>query len=209
MSKSPPLQPDWVAPARTALLLIDFQVDFALPDGAMAQQGADVSAALRATAAAGALADAARAAGVTLVFTRSIARPDSDGPVIAEARARRGETDTPRLCVEGTRGAGFVGPQPRPDELVVNKHRYSIFHDTALGDALKARGIDTLVVTGLTTECCVQSSVWAAFERKFHLFIAADAVAAYEADLHETSLKAMELSGANLVRAADLMAAWK
>jgi ureidoacrylate peracid hydrolase len=209
MSKSPLLAPEWVAPKRTALLLIDFQVDFALPEGEMARQGADITSARLALAQAETLAAAARAAGVTLVFTRSIARPESDGPVIEEARARRGEQDQPRLCAEGTRGAEFVGPQPRPGELVVSKNRYSIFHDTGLDGALKANGIDTLVVTGLTTECCVQSSVWAAFERKFHVFIAADAVAAYEDDLHVTSLKAMELSGANLVRAADLLAAWE
>lgn len=209
MSKSPPLAPAWVAPQRTALLLIDFQVDFAMPEGEMAKQGADVRSAQRALAQAETLAAAARAAGVTLVFTRSLARPESDGPVIEEAKTRRGEQGAPRLCAEGTHGAAFVGPQPRDGELVVSKHRYNIFHGTGLDGALKARGVDTLVVTGLTTECCVQSSVWAAFENKLHVFIAADAVAAYEEDLHVTSLKAMELSGANLVRAADLLAAWK
>ena len=45
---SPTLQPQWIAPSRTALVLIDFQVDFALPDGQMAKEGADISSALRA-----------------------------------------------------------------------------------------------------------------------------------------------------------------
>jgi ureidoacrylate peracid hydrolase len=206
---SPKLQPEWIAPGRTALLLIDFQVDFALPEGGMAREGADVGPALRAVAQAALLAEAARGAGVMLVFTRSIAKPQADGPVLAEARARRGEQGKPRLCVEGTPGAAFVGPQPQDGDLVVSKHRYSIFHDTELEAVLKAKGIDTLVVTGLTTECCVQSSVWAAFERQFHVFVAADACAAYENDLHQVALKAMELSGANLALAADFAAAWK
>ena len=209
MKLGPRLQPHWITPSRTALLLVDFQVDFALPEGQMARDGADVAPALAAVQQAGQLADAARAAGVTLVFTRSLARPDASEPFLEEARARRGEENQPRLCVEGPRGAEFVGPQPRHGELVVSKHRYSIFHGTGLDAALKARGVDTLVVSGLTTECCVQSSVWAAFERRFHIFIAADACAAYEDDLHRGALKAMALSGANLAPTADIVSAWK
>jgi len=209
MSASPPLQPEWIVPARTALLLIDLQVDFALPEGGMAQEGADVSAAMRAVAEAERLAAAARMAGVPLVFTRSIARPEMREPVLDEAKARRGEEDKPRLCVEGTRGAEFVGPQPRHGDLVVSKHRYSIFHGTGLDAALKGRGVDTLVVSGLTTECCVQSSVWAAFERRYHIFIAHDACAAYEEGLHQGALKAMELSGANLAAAVRFADFWK
>jgi ureidoacrylate peracid hydrolase len=209
MSASPTLQAHWIAPARTALLLIDFQVDFAAPDGPMAQEGAEVTAALRAVKQAEQLAQGAREAGVLLVFTRSIARPDVSAPLLDEARARRGEQDKPRLCVEGTRGAEFVGPQPRHGELVVSKHRYSIFHGTGLDAALKQRNIDTLVISGVTTECCVQSSVWAAFERRFHIFIASDACAAYEHDLHDGALKAMALSGANLASAAQFAALWK
>jgi len=206
---SPDLRPEWIAPSRTALLLIDFQVDFAAPDGQMARDGADVTAALRAVKQAEQLAQAARAAGVQLVFTRSIARPKIIEPLLDEAKSRRGEQDRPRLCVEGTRGAEFVGPQPRHGELVVSKHRYSIFHGTGLDAALKAKNIDTLVISGLTTECCVQSSVWAAFERRFHIFIAEDACAAYEDDLHQGALKAMALSGANLAPAAQFAASWK
>ena len=208
MSASPKLQAAWIAPKRTALLLIDFQVDFAARDGLMAQAGADVTAAQVAVKQAEYLADAARAAGVLLVFTRAIARPDVSEPLLEEAKARRGEQDAPRLCVEGTRGAEFVGPQPRHGELVVSKHRYSIFHGTGLDAALKAKGIDTLVVSGVTTECCVQSSVWTAFERRYHVFVAADACAAYEDDLHRGALKAMEMSGANLAPAGDFVAIW-
>ena len=79
----------------------------------------------------------------------------------------------------------------------------------ALAKEIQAGKVDTLVITGLTTECCVQSSVWAAFERKFHIFIAADACAAYEYDQHQVALKAMALSGANLTTTADIRAAWK
>ncbi len=200
---------DWIAPARTALLLVDMQVDFAAPDGAMGKAGMDLSRAAAAIRHAEQLADAARAAGVPCLFVRLITRASDETDLLREWKQRRGsETDAP-LCREGTRGAEFVAAQPRHGELVVSKYRYSIFHGTGLDAALKAKNIDTLVVSGLTTECCVQSSVWAAFERPLHVFIAADACAAYEDGLHRGALEAMALSGANLAAAADFIAAWK
>jgi len=74
---------------------------------------------------------------------------------------------------------------------------------------LHAQGIDTLVLAGLTTECCVASTAWDAVERDFHVFIAADACAAYEDDLHQGALKALALSAATVADSAEFAAAWK
>jgi nicotinamidase-related amidase len=202
------LQPAWVAPARTALLVIDIQRDFAAPDGAMARGGADMASIGPAVEQAKRLVAAARAAGVLRVFTRAVTAPDRETAVGREAKARRGQ-DGPDVCAEGTPGAAFVEPLPRADDLVVTKPRYSAFAGTGLAETLKGKGIDTLVLCGLTTECCVQSSAWDAFERDFHVVIAADAVAAYQPDLHRSVLQALELNGAIPVAAAAIIAAWE
>jgi len=65
------------------------------------------------------------------------------------------------------------------------------------------------VLAGLTTECCIQSSAWDAFERDFHVFIAADACAAYDDVLHRHALKAVDLSGATIATVADIAIGWK
>lgn len=202
------IQPQWVAPARTALLAIDIQVDFAAPDGAMARKGADMRAILPAVDAAAALVEAARARGVPCLFSRAVTAPRLETKVEREAKDRRGD-DGPGICAEGTVGADFVEPRPRGGEKVITKHRYSVFAGTGLAELLKLRGIDTLVLCGLTTECCVQSTAWDAFERDFHVFIASDAVAAYQPDLHAAALAALALNGATLVPVAALAAAWK
>jgi ureidoacrylate peracid hydrolase len=178
---------DSIAPGRTALLVIDAQVDFGSPDGAMARQGADMTAVPAALAKAGLLVDAARAANVPVVFVRLLSGD---------------------LCVEGTPGADFIGPQPQAGETIVSKTRYSAFARTGLAEQLHAQGVDTLVLAGLTTECCVASSAWDAFERDFHVFIAGDACAAYEEALHRQALRALELSGATVATAADFAASW-
>lgn len=202
------LQPAWVAPSRTALVFIDMQVDFGSPDGEMARRGADVSACQAAVKKAEELADAARAAHVPIVFVRLLTHPGGENRIMAESKKRQGDTE-PDLCVEGTRGADFIGPQPQAGEAIVSKNHYSAFARTGLADQLHAQGVDTLVLAGLTTECCVQSSAWDAFERDFHIFLAEDACAAYDAALHRHALKALQLSAANIVSVGDLAAAWK
>jgi ureidoacrylate peracid hydrolase len=177
-------------PARTALLVIDAQVYFAAPSGVMARLGARLDAVPAALAQAIKLVDGARAAGVMLIFTRVISDPNRN-PVIGW----RG-------------GADFVAPLPEDGELVITKRLYSAFADTGLAEALEVGGIDTLLLCGLTTECCVQSTAWAAFERNLRVFIAVDACAAYDPPLHAAALKSLELSGAVLGNVADYVGFW-
>jgi len=68
--------------------------------------------------------------------------------------------------------------------------------------------VDTLVVCGLTTECCVDCTVRDAFQLDYQVFIPADACAAYEPDLHAGALKALALNCAIVVEAHDVIAAW-
>jgi ureidoacrylate peracid hydrolase len=199
---------DWIAPLRTALLLVDCQVDFASPDGAMGRDGFDTSMAQAAIRQAAMLADAARTADVPCLFARLITRPGDETGMLREWKSRRGhEKDLP-LCVEGTRGAEFVGPQPLPGEAVFTKRRYDAFSGTDLEAHLRALKRDTLVIAGLTTECCVDSTARTAFERDYHVFIASDAVAAYEKALHEAALAALELNCAMLAGSRDITTAW-
>ena len=200
---------DWIRPARTALLLVDMQVDFAEPDGAMGKSGKDLSMAAAAMRNAVLLANAARAADVPCLFARLITRQSDETDLLREWKKRRGTEDDAPLCQEGTRGAEFVGPQPQGKEAVFSKSRYDAFSGTGLDAHLRGLKRDTLVIAGLTTECCVDSTARHAFEQDYHVFIAADAVAAYEKDLHEGALKALELNCAIPASSAQIIAAWK
>lgn len=200
----------WIAPKRTAVLVIDMQVDFASPDGVL---GAfiDMGVVKPALAAAEALVADARAAGVPVVFVGLWTTPETDSPAWNERMRRRGgdpDVDA-ALCRAGQVGSEFYGPLPAPGELVVHKTRYSGFVGTDLDMRLTQMGVDTLVVAGVTTECCVDSTVRDAFDLDYHVFVAADACAAYEADIHEASLRVMELNSAILTDTAAIASAWK
>jgi ureidoacrylate peracid hydrolase len=198
---------DWIAPGRTALLLIDMQKDFASSEGAMGKSGKDMHAPQDAVQQAARLADAARKANVPCVFVRLITRPEDETQFLREWKKRHHADDAP-LCAEGTEGAEFVGPKPKGGELVFSKKRYNAFIGTGLDTALRGDGIDTLVVAGLTTECCIDSSVREAFERDYHVFVAEDATACYEPGLHQAALQALALNCALIVRTADVLSAW-
>jgi len=199
----------WIAPSRTAVLVIDVQVDFASPDGALGAY-VDMAAVQPAVAAAERLVEAARGAGVPVVFVGLFTAPETDSPSWKERMRRRGgdPDNESALCREGEVGSDFYGPKPQPDELVVKKVRYSGFVGTNLDARLNALGVDTLIVAGLTTECCVDSTVRDAFSLDYHVFVAADACAAYEPDVHAASLKVMELNSAILTDTAAIAHAW-
>jgi nicotinamidase-related amidase len=199
---------DWLAPTRAALLIVDMQVDFGAPDGALGRAGVDLSAVPAALAGAERLADAARQAGVTVIFVGLRTHPETDSAAWFERARRLGGDTQAALCRDGEPGAAFIGPTPSADELVIAKTRYSAFFGTRLDEILRSRGLDTLVVCGLTTECCIDCSVRDAFHLDYQLFVAADACAAYEADLHAGALKSLALNCAILVQVDDAIEAW-
>jgi ureidoacrylate peracid hydrolase len=200
----------WISPGRTALVVIDMQVDFASPEGAVGRWGVDLSTVPAALAAAERLAVGARAAGVPVVFVGLQTSREEDSPAWGERMRRRGgDADAESgLCREGTAGADFVGPKPEPGEPVIGKLRYSGFFRTDLDATLQRLAVDTLVVCGLTTECCVDGTVRDAFHLDYHVFIATDACAAYDPALHEGALRSLDLNCAILTNTDAVTAAW-
>lgn len=200
---------DWIAPARTALVVVDVQVDFASPEGALGPY-VDLSAVPPAVENCRRLIDAAYAAGVLVVFVKLETEAETDSPAWRERMRRRGADPDAEsnVCRKGTRGAEFWGVEPGAHDVVVSKTRYSGFHGTDLSPVLVAHGRDTLVVCGLTTECCVDSTVRDAFHQDYHVVVAADACAAYAPELHQGALATLELNYAILAETADIEAAW-
>ena len=154
-------------PSRTALLVIDMQRDFLDPGGYAAQAGLDISRLRQAITPIRALLAAARHERVSVAHTREGHLPDlSDCPPAKLERSRAAgapigsQGPLGRLLLRGEHGHDFIDElKPWPGELVVDKPGYSAFEHTDLQAWLDARGIDTLVLTGVTTEVCVSSTL--------------------------------------------------
>lgn len=207
---SPALQPDWVAPGRTALLIVDMQVDFASPEGAAGRGGADLSRVPAALANAERLAGAARDARVPVVFVGLSTRPETDPPAWRLRMQRLGR-DPDReldLCRAGSSGGTFVGVTPEPGEILAGKQGYTGFFNTTLDAELRGFSLDTLVICGLTTDCCIDETARDAFHLGYQVFVAADACAAYDPDLHAHALRALAINYAIVTDTAQVLAAW-
>ena len=200
MPSDPPATLD---PRRTALLVIDMQRDFLHPDGYAARAGMDIGPLRAAIEPVGTLLAAARAARLTIVHTREGHLPDlSDCPPYKLARSRNAgaQIGSPgpmgRLLVRGEHGHDFIDDlQPLPGEIVIDKPGYSAFEHTALAQVLTTRGIDTLLLCGITTEVCVSSTLRAAVDRGYRCITVGDACASADWTLHEAALRMIGVEG--------------
>jgi nicotinamidase-related amidase len=188
-----------IDPARTALLVIDIQRDFCAPGGFCELAGADLSTMEAAIDRVRAIIPAARRAGLAVVFLRVITQDDTDPPALLRLMARRGRPGGAALCRAGTAGAGYYRVAPLPGDIEIEKIHFDGFLETDLDRRLQARGIDTLIVTGVSTDCCVDSTARAAFQRNYDVFVVTDACAASSPHLHHGALAALEQNVALLV----------
>ena len=196
-----------IEPSRTALFVVDIQRDFAAPDGFFGKVSSDMSTMEPAIDAVVAIIPAARRAGLKLVFMRVVTRDETDPAVLLRLMERRGRAGGAVLCRAGTPGADYYRVTPEPGDIQIEKIRFDSFIETTLDEQLRANGIDTIIVTGISTDCCVDSTARSAFQRDYDVFVVADACAASSPHLHNGALAALEKNVALLVRADTVVEA--
>lgn len=194
---------DSLTPAKTALLVIDMQRDFLLPEGYAAQAGLDIAPLVATIRPIGKLLAAARAAGLLIVHTREGHLPDlSDCPPYKLERSRRANAEIGskgplgRLLVRGEVGHDFVDVlRPLEKEIIIDKPGYSAFPHTTLQQVLTKRGIETLIITGVTTEVCVSSTLRTAVDLGYRCITVSDACASGDPALHKAALAMIGVEG--------------
>src|SRR5919199_1506370 len=176
---------------RPALLVIDMQNGFCHPAGSVARGGASIEDTQATIAPVASLLAAARAARVPVIFTRFVYRADyADGGILV--RELRPHLQQRRALVQGDWDAQIVDElAPRSDEFVVDKNRFSAFYATSLETILRSLDVHTLVVCGVTTNMCVESTVRDAGQRDYRVYVVRDAVGEFDRARHEHALCAM------------------
>jgi biuret amidohydrolase len=189
-------------PARCALIIIDMQRDFLEPGGFGAALGNDVTQLHRAIAPCAALLTAARAAGLLVIHTREGHRPDlTDCPPAKLTRSppglRIGDAGPMgRILVRGEAGHDII-PElaPTAGEVVLDKPGKGAFWATDLENILRNRGIEALLVAGVTTEVCVSTTVREGNDRGFRCAVISDACASYFPEFHAAALAMIHAQG--------------
>lgn len=179
----------------TALLVIDMQNAFCHPKGGLAQAGVDIRMPQAIVPRVKRLVQLCRGAGVPIIWTRQEHYPDDVTRKrhripshLAKAKVRAAEKGTWDSEIHED-----LLEEVKPEDHMVFKHRMSCFFDTTLETKLRMLGVTTLIICGVTTNVCVESTIRDAYFRDYDIYVIEDCVAGAFEDLHRATLKNVEL----------------
>jgi len=191
-----------VDPARCALLVIDLQIDsnacIRVADGILGDG---------AIAVVEQLIMSARAAGLTIAFTRSESWPELSHPAMLRLKSRKTLPREATVFRLGRSGEDLHQVKPEPGDIQVRKPLFDSFHGTDLHFQLKRRGIATLLIAGISTDGAVDNTARRAFHLDYDVIIVSDACAAPTSAMHKAALGALERNVALLVDAETAVGA--
>lgn len=210
-ARTPPYRPlmsltERLDPAYTALLVVDMQNDFCAEGGYVARMGRDVSASSRIVPRLRELIAAARRHGVPVYWIVAEYDPDKISAAMRAKQIERGGEAV--CCAHGSWGAQFFGVAPQPGDPVIVKHSFSGFHGTRLEEMLRERNIFTLVIAGVQTNVCVDSTVREAHSRGFYVVVAEDCVASHMPEEHLATLSNVRFLLGDVADASTIEASW-
>lgn len=184
-----PARPEAVAmsPKDTALIVVDMQNAYASPEGYLDKAGFDIGGAAAVIGQIGQACEAARAAGVQVVYFQNGWDPDyveaggEGSPNWWKSNALRTMREKPELEGQLLAKGGWdyelvEALKPQDGDIVIQKPRYSAFFNTSLDSVLRARGIRNLVFVGIATNVCVESTLRDAFHLEYFSVMLEDAV---------------------------------
>ncbi|MCT2537111.1 cysteine hydrolase [Aquibacillus koreensis] len=193
-----------IDPTQTALIVVDVQNDFCHPDGSLAKQGANIGMVDDIISPLNQLIKQAREVGATVIFIQTIHENSTDSATWMRRFKERSDTG---VCRKDTWGADFYEVNPEND-IVVIKHRYSAFINTRLDSVLRTKNIKTLLMTGVSTNVCVESTARDGFMLDYDVLMLSDCCAAYSEEAHNMTLKNIDDFFGTTTVSTDVLSEW-
>jgi ureidoacrylate peracid hydrolase len=195
-----------VDPAHAAIIVVDMQNAF-LADGEFFDQlTGNVADAQQMAATLQRFLEDARQLGVRIIHLRAVYDPEVMNEPMRERLARHGLSP---YCLSGSSGVDFYpGFEPPPGELVITKHRLDGFYGTDLDDHLRRVGVRTLIMTGVVTHGCVDSTARHGYFNGYYIVFCSDATAGGSDVQRQATLQTVEEQFGVVACATEIVAAW-
>ena len=192
----------------TALIVIDMTNGWCSPDGHMTKLGFDTAMCRKAVDKCSSLIKYAHESKVPVIFTRHIYHEDySDSGFIVDEIMPELKSVKP-ASADAWSNQIVDRLNPQPEDIIVIKNRYSAFFSTTFTDHLRRLSITDLVLCGVTTSMCVESTARDAAQRDYRTFVVTDATADIEPIRHERALINLEFGFAHLISLANASTKW-
>jgi ureidoacrylate peracid hydrolase len=202
-----------VSPQHAALLLVDVQNDFCAEGGAMHREGRDLTLVRDMIPRLERLLERARAAGVKCVWIKNVYNTAANwylSEVWQEQakRKRKGAYIDYPVCEPNEWNGDFYKVRPLPQEPVVIKHRYGAFESSDLDLVLRSNHIRTVIMTGVATNVCVETTARQAFLRDYYVVFTRDCTATFTKPEHEAALHNIDQFFGQVASAEEITACW-
>ena len=194
------------SPQDSVLIVVDVQNDFVHAGGVFGKAGMELGSMQASVEKLLPLIDAARMAGVPVIFIKTHHDAWNNSPAFDDRSVR--QTAGTEICATGSWGADYYRVQPTVLDYEVIKHRYSAFVGTTLEVVLRSLGRTTVLVTGVTTNVCVESTVRDACMRDYRAVLVADCAGAPTPAEHENAVYNVRTYFGSVTDSAALLAAW-
>lgn len=192
-----------IDPAHTAVVVIDAQQEFFATGGVIDQMGDDPAPMRAMIPLLADFLEQARGHVRLVVFTKQTYVPELRSPIVEEHQLRSGMKRAPKPEAEK-----FYGLEPAAGDVVLLKNRYSAFVGTPLDTMLRANGIKTLILTGVATNVCVESTARQAYMLDYYVVVPRDLTGGVNEEFKEMSLLNIERYFGEVVDSADVLSGW-
>ena len=207
---------DKVDPSRAVVLTIDVQNDFFHDEGYMGRLGVPLGSIQGLVPPLQSFLAAARRTGVPVMHVVSHHDEQYASPVVTEQKLRNGHDlngggramKDARYCRQGTFGVGQYEIKALPGEEIIVKHRYNAFHGTSLDQLLRARGAQTVIVTGAGSNACVESTAREVYSHDYYLVFLSDCTATTSDAAHQNTLATIDMFFGQVATSAEVISAW-
>ncbi len=171
---------------KATLLVIDVQNDFCHSEGSFSKRKVDLSHVQKVVPKICLFIESLRKLGTPIIFIRTIHSDWTNSP--SWLGRMGGLAEKFPVCLPDSWGAKFYEVKPKDNEAIVTKHRYSAFVGTDLNLILRSKGIETLLLTGVVTNICVETTARDGFNLDYNIILVEDCCGAYVLEEHQSTL---------------------